>query len=62
MIVGECMHLINSFICTEGKHQNYPCPYRDNATKCSCSILVTEKMAEQWNNHGCVVISKKGSI
>ena len=51
--VGDCLHLCNGFVCSEGKHQNYPCPYND-IDKCPCSIKVTEKMAKQWNEEGRV--------
>jgi hypothetical protein len=55
MKVGQCVHLVSDFICTEGKHQNYPCPYRDNISKCSCSMTVTTEMAEQFNNNGVCI-------
>ena len=54
--IGGCMHLVNNFVCSEGRHQNYPCPYRSNIDKCPCSITVTDKMVEQWNEKGCVTI------
>lgn len=57
LIVGECLHLKNSFICSEGEYQNCPCPYRNDISKCCCSISITEKMAEQWNKEGCVSLS-----
>jgi hypothetical protein len=55
MNIGECLHLVNSFICSEGKYQNYPCPY-SNINKCPYSIGVTEKMVEQWNEEGRVTL------
>ena len=55
MKVSECLHLVNDFVCSEGKHQNYPCPY-SNISKCPCSIEVTEKMAKQWIEEGRVSI------
>jgi hypothetical protein len=56
MNVGECIHLCNSFICSEGKHQNYPCPYQGDFKKCPRCIVVTEEMHEQWENTGVVRI------
>lgn len=55
--VGGCLHLVNNFICTEGKYQNYPCPYRSNINKCPCSIEITEKMVEQWKEKGYVAVA-----
>lgn len=57
MKVGECIHLVSGFICTEGKYQNYPCPFQGNMGKCACSIPVTEKMVEQWNSQGYVSLA-----
>lgn len=54
--IGGCMHLSSGFICSEGKYQNYPCPYAD-IDKCPCSIKVTEKMVEQWDTKGFVSLS-----
>lgn len=54
--IGGCLHLINDFICSEGRYQNYPCPYKSDINKCPCSIKVTAKMVEQWDEKGCVVI------
>ena len=54
--IGGCLHLTNGFICSEGKHQNYPCPYTGNISKCPCSIEVTEKMAKQWQEEGRVTL------
>lgn len=63
MIVGECAHLINSFICSEGKYQNYPCPYRYDISKCKCAIKVTPEMVEQYKNNGCIIIhTNKGGM
>ena len=56
--IGECLHLINSFVCSEGKHQNYPCPY-SNIHQCPCSIEVTEKMAKQWQEEGRVTLRRE---
>lgn len=58
-IVGECLHLVNSFVCSCGVHQNYPCPYRPNFEKCKASIIITEEMKEQWETKGCIVIHVK---
>jgi hypothetical protein len=55
--IGGCLHLINGFVCSEGRYQNYPCPYGNNINKCPCSIEVTEKMAKQWNEEGCITLS-----
>jgi hypothetical protein len=59
MKVGQCIHLVSDFICTEGKYQNYPCPYKGNISKCSCSIQVTTEMAEQWKAKGYVKVATK---
>ena len=59
MVLGECLHLANSFVCTQGKYQNYPCPYRNDISKCGCSIKVTEKMIEQWNKYGYITLPVK---
>lgn len=58
MKVGQCIHLVSDFICTEGKYQNYPCPYRDNINKCPCPITVTTEMAEQFNNTKLILKGK----
>lgn len=58
MIIGECLHLVGSFICSDKIHQNYPCPYGHNIDKCPHSIKITEKMKEQFEQHGCVTLSK----
>ena len=55
-IIGTCVHMANGFICTEGKHQNYPCPYRNDIHNCICSIKWTKEMVEQLNETGCVSI------
>jgi hypothetical protein len=52
MVIGECFHLVNSFICSEGKHQNYPCPYRGNFKQCPSYIRVTSDMSEQFKTCG----------
>ena len=54
---GSCLHLANDFICTEGKYQNYPCPYRNDIYNCICSINVTKEMVEQLKETGCVSIT-----
>ena len=54
--IGKCLHLVNDFICSEGKHQNYPCPYRYDIHNCICSIKVTREMVEQLNENGYVNI------
>ena len=59
MVVGECINLINGFICSSGKYQNYPCPYRNNTSKCTSSILVTNDMKKQWDEKGVVTIMDK---
>lgn len=45
--IGSCVHLVNDFVCSHGKHQNYPCPYRSNAGKCPCYVAYTEQMEKQ---------------
>ena len=54
--VGSCLNLSNGFICSEGRYQNYPCPYGSDIDRCPCSIKVTEKMAKQWNEEGRVTL------
>lgn len=55
--IGGCLNLSNGFICSEGRYQNYPCPYGSNINKCPCSIEVTEKMVKQWNEEGRITLS-----
>lgn len=50
--VGSCFHLINDFICSEGKYQNYPCPYRNSTNKCPCFAAITKEMVESWDRCG----------
>lgn len=58
MKAGECMNLINSFVCSERRaHQNYPCPYRGNFSKCKYFVRVTKEMEKDWNEKGIVTIS-----
>ena len=58
--VGDCMHLMGGFICSERlAHQNYPCPHRNNIRKCLYSIPITEKMAKQWKERGCISLTLK---
>lgn len=59
---GECLHLNSGFLCTEGKYQNYPCPYMGKFNACPCSIPVTDEMERQWKEKGCVVVSLKGVV
>ena len=59
MVVGECVHLVNSFICSEGKHQNYPCPYRMSCFKCPSCVIVTENMKKEWDETGVVLIAPR---
>ena len=59
MVAGECMHLVNSFLCMEGEFQNYPCPYRFNFCKCRCFVRVTPTMAKAWNEKGVVVLRRE---
>lgn len=54
--IGGCLNLCNGFLCSEGKYQNYPCPYGSNIGQCPCSIEVTEKMAKQWQEEGRVTL------
>ena len=54
--VGGCLNLANDFVCSEGRYQNYPCPYGSDIDRCPCSIKVTEKMAKQWNEEGRVTL------
>lgn len=54
---GSCLHLVNDFICSEGKHQNYPCPYRNDIHNCICSLRATKEMVEQYKSTGCLCIT-----
>ena len=54
--IGGCLNLVNGFVCSEGRYQNYPCPYGSDIDRCPCSIKVTEKMAKQWNEEGRVTL------
>ena len=56
-MIGTCLHCMNGFICSEGKHQNYPCPYRNDIHNCVCSIKVTKEMVEQLNEEGYISIT-----
>ena len=49
----------NSFICTQGKHQNYPCPYRNDYSKCPSCITVTEQMEKDYRENGYVCVPVK---
>lgn len=50
--IGDCVHLVNDFVCSHGKHQNYPCPYRSNTEKCPCCVAFTEQMGKQLKEKG----------
>lgn len=54
---GQCLHLVNGFVCSEGKYQNYPCPYRYDIHNCVCSIKVTKEMVEQYKTTGRIIIT-----
>ena len=56
-MIGTCLHLMNGFICSEGKHQNHPCPYRNDIHNCISSIKVTKEMVEQLNEKGYISIT-----
>ena len=51
---GNCMHLVSDFICTHGKHQNFPCPYRNDPKRCGCSVIITKQMETDWREKGCM--------
>lgn len=57
--IGDCLNRHNGFLCSEGKYQNYPCPYGSNISKCPCSIEVTEKIAKQWQEEGRVTLRRE---
>lgn len=57
MKVGECFHLVNSFICSEGKNQNFPCPHRCDFQKCTSFVPVKQEMVDQMNNQGWTSVS-----
>ena len=50
--VGVCLHLVIGFVCSHGKNQNYPCPYRNNTEKCPECNLFTENMKEELKEKG----------
>ena len=50
--IGSCVYLVNDFVCSHGKHQNYPCPYRSNTEKCPCYVAFTKQMEKQLNEKG----------
>lgn len=50
--IGVCIHLVVDFVCSYGKHQNYPCPYRNKTSGCSSCVPFTERMAEELNAKG----------
>lgn len=54
--VGQCLHLVSDFICSEGKYQNYPCPYCD-ISKCPNAIVITEEMVKQWQTKGYIHVT-----
>ena len=56
MDAGQCMNLINGFVCSEGEYRNYPCPYANDIRKCKNSIVVAEEMARQWETKGYVAL------
>ena len=56
-LVGTCVHMLNGFICSEGKHQNHPCPYRNDPHNCICSVKWTKEMVEQLNETGHINIT-----
>lgn len=56
-MIGTCLHCFDGFICSEGKHQNYPCPYRNDIYNCVSSIKVTKEMVEQLNEEGYISIT-----
>ena len=62
MIVGECLHLVNSFICSEGKNQNFPCPYKGDFKKCHNCVVVTDSMMVQMNTYGYVNLPVNNSL
>ena len=62
VVIGECFHLVNSFICSEGKHQNFPCPYQGDFKKCPNCIVTTQSMVDQMDKHGFVSMCQNHSV
>lgn len=50
--VGSCVNLVIDYVCSDGIHQNYPCPYRDKPEKCPHFIEFTEQMEKQLKEKG----------
>lgn len=59
LVVGECFNAWNGFLCMEGPHQNYPCPYRADIEKCFCSIPITEEIVKAWEEKGSVQLTRE---
>ena len=56
-MIGTCLHCFDGHICSEGKYEGKPCPYRHDIYNCVSSIKVTKEMVEQLNEHGCISIT-----
>lgn len=54
MKVGQCIYLINDFVCSDGKYQNFPCPFRNSGCVCSSAVIVTQEMKDKWEKTGIV--------
>lgn len=50
--IGACVHLVIDYVCSHGKYQNYPCPYRNKPGNCPCYIAFTEQMAKDLKEKG----------
>ena len=50
--IGSCVHLVIDYVCTCGKHQNYPCPYREDFSKCNNFVPFTQKMLDDVKTKG----------
>lgn len=57
--IGSCCHLVIDYVCTHGTHQNYPCPYKGDFTRCKNFVQLTQKMIDDINIKGYYTIPIK---
>ena len=61
--IGACVHLVNNFVCSSGKHQNYPCPFRYDFSKCRCFVPFDQEMKNKLETKGYFTYNpKKGEL
>lgn len=58
-IIGDCVHLVNNFVCSCGKYQNYPCPFKGDFTKCKNFVPFTQKMLDDVKTKGYFTFEPK---